>query len=814
MKNSLKKYLLIGAGLFFVFACSKEKEIDNVDAQPEKDVYVYTFGIGSAEAPNVDTKSILQSDANGLYMAWESTDKLNSWAYSTVTNNYSYNNESSVNTSDNPVTFQITSYRALNKGDMVYCKFPYATGSGTSPEAVSMTIASSQTQNGTVFNTSSMPMVSLPFEMPTDVASQSNAKAGNVLFYNVGSIIEFDIFSPTSLYADETIESVQFTSANAIAGNFTMDLTAISESDLSTLDIDGYSVKGVTTNIEGALSVGTATNKDNATKVYMVIAPGDYTGTVVVNTNAAQYTYTISSAISFARAGVKRLGLNLEKGGARKVVGLPNGDYVILAHYASGYKAMSGVANGTRLAQESFSLWNGSDEQVVLQDKNIVWTLAKSGTNYTLTNKENGKQLNYGSSGTASTAASGKTLTITEGTGANEGMYTVTNSTFTLRHNSSSSWFAFYNTTTTMTNYFYFVRAVVKTKLATPENVMADVENEDEVVVVWDSVENAESYDVTLNGITQNTTELSYRFVDVPVGTYTVSVIAKNADTAKYDESDEGVSNSVKVGTPPLAKPVIDAFTQKATGFAASWTAGDAFTTSYSWDLYVGSVADENLIGTGVTTDDSIDIAFDSADFPETSFTADETYYLVVTAIASGYASTASEAANFVATGSVTTYKWIKITTASQIEVGGQYILGGVHNNTTYSYMPNTESSSANPTTTTSSLISKTEIADEDVTKDMIWDFVDAGSDLIYIQSHANASHKLNTTSSTGTNIRISSGNTTHNKWTITVNDDYGWDYHNDSKYLTVYAANAWRNYENNETNRNGTFIIFKRVEE
>ena len=275
MKNSLKNYLIIGAGLFFIFACSKEKEIDNVDAQPDKAVYVYTFGIGSAEAPDVDTKSILQSDANGLYMAWESNDKLNSWAYSTVANKYSYNNESSVNTSDNPVTFQITSYRALNKGDMVYCKFPYADGSGTSPKAVSMTIASSQTQNGTVFNTSSMPMVSLPFEMPTGVAAQSNAKAGNVLFYNVGSIIEFDIFSPTGLYADETIESVQFTSANAIAGNFTMDLTAISESDPSTLDIDGYSVKGVTTNIEGALSVGTATNKDNATKVYMVIAPGE-----------------------------------------------------------------------------------------------------------------------------------------------------------------------------------------------------------------------------------------------------------------------------------------------------------------------------------------------------------------------------------------------------------------------------------------------------------------------------------------------------------------------------------------------------------
>ena len=814
MKKLLLSSLIVGAGLFSILSCTKE--INTPEQTTEQEVYVYTFGIGSAESSDVNTKSVLQSDANGLYMAWESTDKLNSWAYSTVTNNYSYNNESSVNTSEDPVTFQITSYRALNEKDMVYCKYPYATGSGTSPESVSMTIAGAQTQKGTVFNTSSMPMVSLPFEMPSAVASQSNAKAGNVLFYNVGSIIEFDIFSPSGLYEDETIESVQFTSTDAIAGNFTMDLTAISESNPSTLDITGYSVKSVTTTIEETLSVGSATSKDNATKVFMVVAPGDYTGTVVVNTNVAQYTYTISSAISFKRAGVKRLGLNLEKDSARKVVGLPNGDYVILAYYsASGYKAMSGVASGNRLAQEAFTLWNGTDDQVVIEDKNIVWTLAKSGTNYTLTNKANGKKLNYGSSGTASTSSNGKTLTITEGTGTNEGLYTVTNSNYTLRHNSSSGFFAFYNTTTTMTNYFYFVNAVAVTKLATPTNVIADVENDDEVVIVWESVENADSYDVTLNGNTENTTELTYRFVDVPVGTYTVSVVAKNSNTSQYVDSEAAVSNSVKVGTPALAKPTINSFTQKATGFRASWTAGDTYTSSYSWDLYEGPIANGNLIGNGVTNDDSIDIAFESSDFPESSFTKDETYYLVVTAKADGYASTDSDAASFVASGSVTTYKWVKITAANQIEAGGQYILGGVYTaNNTYSYMPNTEASNANPTTIASSLISQNEIANDDVTEAMIWDFVDAGSSKLYIQSHANSAHKLNTTSSNGEKIRISSGNTDNNNWTITVNDDYGWDFYNGSKYLTVYAANAWRNYANNTTNRYGEFIIFKRVEE
>lgn len=645
MKKSFVSFLLLTAGVFAFVSCNKEVEIKE---QPEQETYVYTFGIGSAESSDAITRSVLSSDNNGLFLSWESTDKLNSWAYSTVTNNYSYNNESSVNTGDDPVTFQIVSYRALNAGDMVYCRYPFVSNAGSTPTSVSMTIAGSQSQNGTTYNSSSMPMVSLPFEMPVNVSSQGNGKAGNVLFYNVGSLIEFDIFSPNGLYSSETIESVQFTSSSAIAGNFTMDLTAISASDPSTLEITGYSVKSVTTNVEpGTLTVGNATSKSNAIKVYMVVAPGDYKGTVVVNTNEAQYTYSIASTLSFVRSGVRQLGLNLEKENVRKVVGLPDGDYVILAYYASsGYKAMSGEANGTRLGQESFTLWNGTDASVSVENKNLVWTSKKTGTKYTLTNKGNGEKLDYGASGTASTSSSGKSLTITEGTGNNEGMFTVTDGGYTLRHNSSSSWFAFYNTSTTMTSYFYFVNALVRTKLATPQNVMADVENDDEIVVVWDAVENADSYDVTITGTTVNTEELFYRFTDVPDGTYVVTVVAKNSDTDTYSDSNAALSNSVIVGTPSLIAPSITSFTQKPSGFSATWSASDIYTTSYEWKVFEGSLSGTK-IGEGTTSATTLDVAF--SDLTIDAFIAGTDYYLVVVAKADGYLDSPAASESFTA---------------------------------------------------------------------------------------------------------------------------------------------------------------------
>ena len=647
-----KLYFLLVAGIFAFVSCNKETE--KVE-QVEPEAFVYTFGIGSAESSDAITRSLLGSDDNGLFLQWESTDKLNSWAYSTVTNNYSYNNESSVNTDDNPVTFQIVSYRALNAGDKVFCKYPYVANGGANPTSVSMTIASSQSQNGSSYNTSSMPMVSLPFEMPVSVSAQGNGKAGDVLFYNVGSLIEFDIFSPTGLYSSEKIESVQFTSSSAIAGNFNMDLTAISASDLSSLEISGYSVKSVTTNVaEGSLSVGSATDKNNAQKVYMVVAPGNYTGTVVVNTNEAQYTYTIASALSFVRAGVRQLGLNLEKQSARKMIGLPDDDYVILAHYASsGYKAMSGeVAGSTRLAQQDFTLWNGTDASVSVEDENLVWTSKKTGTTYTLTNKKSGQKLTYSGSGSASTASSGKAFNITEGAGANEGLYTVTDGSFTLRHNSTSSWFAFYNTTNSMTNYFYFVKAKVQIKLATPQNVLADVENDDDIVVVWDAVENAESYDVTLDGNTVNTSECFYQFTNVPVGTYVVTVVAKNSDTVTYASSDVATSNTVIVGAPTLSAPTIDSFEQKPTGFSAAWTAGDAYATSYSWELHENAVTGTK-IGDGSANGTSIDVPFSQLDI--SAFTSGTEYFLIVVANADGYASSSAASASFTAATSFET---------------------------------------------------------------------------------------------------------------------------------------------------------------
>lgn len=319
----LFSFLTVIACAGAIFSCAKEAQIEKTDEDVVVDdptvepteTFEYTFIVsnGDASSADKDTKSILNSDANGLFLQWESTDKLNTWAlYTGGEGAYSYNNQSSVDASTNPVTFTIKSYRALAVDDIIYAMYPY-TGTKDQTPSTTMQIPADQNQDGTSFDASAMPMVAEPFGISAAVSAQgSNNETSKVHFYNLGGIVEFDIFSSTGAYAAESIKSVTFESTSNIAGTFSFDLRTVDVSNLeSTLNISGYTETSVTTSVTG-LSVGDATSVSNAKKVYMVLAPGSYAGTVTLETNAATYEYTISSAKDFQRAKVKRLGLNLE----------------------------------------------------------------------------------------------------------------------------------------------------------------------------------------------------------------------------------------------------------------------------------------------------------------------------------------------------------------------------------------------------------------------------------------------------------------------------------------------------------------------
>ena len=265
MKKLFKLSLIVAAAAASIASCQKqETEIEVLE-----DVK-YTFLIGNAD----ETKATIGETC----VVWDEGDRIGTFA-SGATNKYSTVTAATV---EAPASFSI-----------------YASGSVTS-DNVPMSIPTSQTEKN------SMPMASAPYIVENASDTDNTNYSGEIFFYNLGSVIEFNIYSTTVDYQSENVMSVEFQAEDAIAGSFNFDLTTVDENNLT---ISGYAEYTVTSSPSTPIQVGA--DKENAAKVKMVVAPGTHGGTIVVTTDRATYTYSMSER-EFGRSRMKPLGINLK----------------------------------------------------------------------------------------------------------------------------------------------------------------------------------------------------------------------------------------------------------------------------------------------------------------------------------------------------------------------------------------------------------------------------------------------------------------------------------------------------------------------
>ena len=252
MKKIFNIFVLVAAAAMALVSCNKQE----VEA-PKPQEFEYTFEIAG------DTKATIGEDC----VVWESGDKIG--VYTDGQNGISYNRYGNI-TLGSPVTFKISSYYALVAGDMVHCYYPYVDYNSQNPKTVELSIPTSQTEKN------QMPMVSLPYAVTENLAAQTNSEksAGEIRFANLGSVIEFHVYSTAEAYQTELVKSVTFNADQAIAGDFTFDLTAVDYSNEETLAIAGYEATSVVSTLSTSTQV--SADKDAATVVKMVVAPGSW----------------------------------------------------------------------------------------------------------------------------------------------------------------------------------------------------------------------------------------------------------------------------------------------------------------------------------------------------------------------------------------------------------------------------------------------------------------------------------------------------------------------------------------------------------
>lgn len=389
MKNVFKSLVLTAAAAVAFTACQKE---DNNLETPQEIDYIYSFAISNADNDNaVGTKASLGNDETKLFLTWENGDTFG--AFSTNGSSNSSNRPSTVAVSGGSYTLKVASTVELASGSTVYTYFPYNSGAGTNKTSAVIKIDPVQTQKSTGFDASVMPMAGEAYTTTTTLAKDEETEVGKIRFANLGSIIEFNIFATSEI--DEQIKSVQFnaTSGN-LAGDYTLDLTAVDFSDENTLILGGNgSEASVKTNLETpvAIPVSNTTDKEG-TKVYMSIAPGVYAGTIVVTTTGHTYTFTVSSAKTFNRSKVKRLNANLSTAAQGdlsiqevwNVVTSPSeftaGTYVIVSSDKAKYLVNSAASKNP---SSSTAHWDGSGKLTsVTFDAKWVATVSGDGLKF------------------------------------------------------------------------------------------------------------------------------------------------------------------------------------------------------------------------------------------------------------------------------------------------------------------------------------------------------------------------------------------------------------------------------------------------
>ena len=534
MKTLFKSMMIIAAAAMAFSACNKAE----VEVPQNEDDFYYTFILADPA-----TRSILSSDENGKFGAWESGDRLGT-AIDDANPGYAYV------TIANPTTFRIYKKGGLTGGEKVYAYYPY-NSAATSVSEIPFEIPAGQNQNGVSFDFDAMPMVAEEFVVPASYASENNnTEVGEISLVNLGSVIDFQVYSSNETYAAETILSVKLEAATPVAGSFSKDITAVKFDTESTLAISGFTETEVLTTVANAPTIGA--DRANAAHVYMVVAPTTgVTGSVIVKTNKAEYTYSLSTAQTFKRAGLKSYGLNL--GTCQNRVSEETNTATFVFNTTDGIQALGlelpAAGAGTtvdRVVSECIVLTGD-----IAGGSTAPRVYNSNGTYNFRVNKNNSITFSV-SEGTIkgiSFAAGDKfNLTVTEGTLTGTNWEGETSSITFTNNNTDRT-----DINTITVSYTGGVAPVDPVAL-----VMSDIEcdddgeNENSLTFSWSAVENASGYQVSIDGgntYGEPQEELSYTWTGLVEGTqYTIFVKAVGDGTNYLTSSAKSQTGTTKAG--------------------------------------------------------------------------------------------------------------------------------------------------------------------------------------------------------------------------------------------------------------------------
>ena len=545
MKKNFSLFGLFAAVAVLFASCAKEVEVTKV-----KDAAAHVVKV-TVSKDDISKTAVVEGESGASYV-WTEGDE----AYLHVYENGNEGVVSNVAYSADYKTATFTVTFTGNEADSYSYSAKYAkviSGSGN-PQ-----VQATQVPSATSFDPSADILISKATEDVTNLTVRATE-----LVFTMGRIVAVNKMTLTGLVEGELVSKVEFTLETSFLGGY------------YTGSSYGSNVKTLTANYETPIAVGA----DGKFPVYFTCAPVDAAGITGVVVTTDQNVYTKSSSlepnpfdgktITFAVGTMKRFNMAMGGYGEPVSTGTPytlvetqtdlcaGATYIIVGNNGGSLAAMGTQNNNNRavvsvtanekvinidntIAASTFTINSVTDGYTIQDNSNsyFLWAAGSTSNNYLRSRAD------YTDNKSAWTIAIDNGVATIENVGNTSRGVMCYNT-----GNSIISCYASLGSYKTLSLYVDKTTAIPS--LATPE-IVAEVQNTNDIYVIWTDVANAGSYLVTCTGQTDKTIDPGVEeatFTGLAEGTYTVTVTAISNDQTVYKNSAAATSGELLVGNP------------------------------------------------------------------------------------------------------------------------------------------------------------------------------------------------------------------------------------------------------------------------
>jgi len=291
MKRLISSMALLGMAMIMVVSCDMEIEpIEKVSGTSVAKEYT-----GSMEESEPETKTGFDSNLKVVWLGDEAdtdsgNDRISVFQYYSNLN-YEYKVKSGFGT--NNVVFEAVDATGTQDGEKLttnYAVYPYSASNTLSGTTVTTSIPAEQTYVEKSFMSGAAPMT-------------SSTTGTDFSFKNNFSIIRLNVYSEVE---DVVLNKVVVSANENMAGNATVDIA--SDSPVAVITDDASASKSVTVTCGEGISVPVASSTADAIPVYIILAPGTYSGLELeFETNKGTVTAKLTGSVALNRNIIKTL---------------------------------------------------------------------------------------------------------------------------------------------------------------------------------------------------------------------------------------------------------------------------------------------------------------------------------------------------------------------------------------------------------------------------------------------------------------------------------------------------------------------------